>query len=101
MDEQRLYLNKNLTLADLAQALNTNRTYVSQYLSQVRGQTFYDYINQLRIQQVSIPMLKEHPEYTLEYVASQSGFASISTFRRAFLKLTGLSPRQYAVSDEL
>lgn len=100
MEEQRLYLNKNLTLADLAQALNTNRTYVSQYLSQVRGQTFYDYINQLRIQQVSIPMLKEHPEYTLEYVASQSGFASISTFRRAFLKFTGLTPRLYAASDE-
>ena len=100
MEEQRLYLNKNLTLADLAQALNTNRTYVSQYLSQVRGQTFYDYINQLRIQQVSIPLLKEHPEYTLEYVASQSGFASISTFRRAFLKFTGLTPRLYAASDE-
>ena len=67
MDEQRLYLNKNLTLADLAQALNTNRTYVSQYLSQVRGQTFYDYINQLRIQQVSIPLLKEHPFFLIFY----------------------------------
>jgi AraC-like DNA-binding protein len=97
MEEQQLYLNKNLTLADLAQALNTNRTYVSNYLSQVRGQTFYDYVNQMRIERISIPMLKEHPEYTLEYVAEKSGFASISTFRRAFIKLTGQTPRQFAL----
>ena len=95
MEQQQLYMNKNLTLADLARELKTNRTYVSNYLSQVRGQTFYDYINQLRIECVSIPMLKEHPEYTLEYVSEKSGFASISTFRRAFIKLTGQTPRQF------
>lgn len=97
MEEQQLYLNKNLTLADLAQALNTNRTYVSNYLSQVRGQIFYDYVNQMRIERISITMLREHPEYTLEYVAEKSGFASISTFRRAFVKLMGQTPRQYAL----
>ncbi|MCR5270873.1 MAG: hypothetical protein K6D91_07645 [Prevotella sp.] len=46
MEERQLYLNKNLTLADLAQAHNTNSTYVSSYLSQVRRQTFYDCVNQ-------------------------------------------------------
>lgn len=95
VEEQQLYLVKTLTLTDLAAAMGTNRTYVSNYLSQVRGQTFYDYINQLRIEKVSLPLLKEHPEYTLEYVATESGFASISTFRRAFLKLTGKTPRQF------
>ena len=97
MEERQLYLNKNLTLADLARELNTNRTYVSNYLSQVRGQTFYDYVNQLRLECVSLPMLREHPEFTLDYVAEKSGFASISTFRRAFIKLTGQTPRQYAL----
>lgn len=76
-------------------ALNTNRTYASNYLSQVRRQTFYDYINQLRIQRVSLPLMQEHPEYKLEYVASESGFASISTFRRAFVKFTGQTPSQF------
>lgn len=100
VEEQKLYLKKDLTLADLGHVLGTNRTYVSNYLSQVRGQTFYDYINQMRIEKVSIPMMREHPEYTLDYVATQSGFASISTFRRAFIKLTGQTPRQYKVSYE-
>lgn len=101
MEQQQLYMNKNLTLADLARELKTNRTYVSNYLSQVRGQTFYDYINQLRIECVSIPMLKEHPEYTLEYVSEKSGFASISTFRRAFIKLTGQTPRQFMTNIDI
>ena len=103
VEEQQLYLVKNLTLTDLAAAMGTNRTYVSNYLSQVRGQTFYDYINQIRIEKKSVPLLREHPEYTLDYVANESGFASISTFRRAFLKLTGKTPRQFikAATPEL
>lgn len=92
VESQQLYLNKGLTLSELAHVMGTNRTYVSNYLSAVRGQTFYDYINQLRIEKVSIPLMEEHPEYTLEYIAEASGFGSISTFRRAFVKQTGHLP---------
>jgi len=95
VEEQRLYLNPNLTLQDLAQLSGTNRTYVSNYLSQVRRQTFYDYINQLRIERTALPLMREHPEFTLEYIAQQSGFASISTFRRAFVKLKDQTPSQF------
>ena len=99
MDEEQLYLKRDLTLTDLAQALGTNRTYVSNYLSQVLHQTFYDYVNQLRIERMSIPLLREHPEYKLEYVATRSGFASMSTFRRAFVRLTGQTPGQFSQTD--
>lgn len=95
VEEQRLYLDKDLTLSELATAVGTNRTYLSDYFSNVKHITFYDYINQLRITKKSIPMMQEHPEYTLEHIASESGFNSISTFRRAFNKLTGVSPSQY------
>jgi YesN/AraC family two-component response regulator len=79
----------------LAQEIGTNRLYASNYLNQAKGITFYDYINQLRITEVSIPLMKEHSEYTLEHIAIQSGFKSISTFRRAFVKLTGENPSNY------
>ena len=95
MDEQQLYLNDSLTLSDLARAIGTNRTYASAYLQQVKGLTFYDYVNQLRIERKSIPLMREHPEYTLEHVARESGFRSLSTFRRAFVKLTGTTPSQF------
>ncbi len=96
MEERQLYLNPNLTVNDLAHELNTNRTYVSNYLSQHIGNTFYDYVNRMRIIKVSIPMIEQHPEYTFEFVATQSGFASISTFRRAFVKEVGMTPSRYA-----
>lgn len=95
MKEKKLYLRPDLTLDDLAQEIGTNRLYASNYLNQAKGITFYDYINQLRITEVSIPLMKEHSEYTLEHIAIQSGFKSISTFRRAFVKLTGENPSNY------
>ncbi|MBQ8656729.1 MAG: AraC family transcriptional regulator [Prevotella sp.] len=96
VERDELYLNQDLTLVDLAKAVNTNRTYLSAYFSNVKQTTFYEYINQLRITKKSLPMMREHPEYTLEYVAAASGFKSISTFRRAFIKFTGTSPSQYS-----
>lgn len=95
VEHDALYLNKDLTLSELAAAVGTNRTYLSEYFSNVKHVTFYDYINQLRITKKSIPMMAEHPEYTLEHIAAESGFNSISTFRRAFYKLTGNSPSRY------
>ena len=95
VEREKLYLHPDLTLQELASALGTNRTYVSNYISQVIGMSFYDYINQLRIERSALPLIDEHPEYTFEYVARQSGFASMSTFRRAFAKHAGMTPRQY------
>ena len=95
MEREKLYLNPDLTLPELASAMGTNRTYVSNYISQVIGMSFYDYINQLRIERSVLALFDEHPDYTIEHVARESGFASMSTFRRAFAKVTGMTPRQY------
>ena len=92
MNVKRIYLNQDLTLNDLARSIGTNRTYMSNYLSQVLGLNFYDYINKKRIEHSAIPMMKEHPEFTLEHVAQESGFGSISTFRRAYIKYVGQPP---------
>ena len=39
--------------------------------------------------------MKTHPEYTLDTVASESGFANRSTFFLAFRKKNGMTPSQY------
>lgn len=102
MEEKKLYLEPNLTLKALAQELNTNRTYISTYLGRKVGMTFYDYINQLRIVRAALPLMNEHPEFKFEVIAKESGFASMSTFRRAFAKVTGKTPSQYedSMSDQ-
>ncbi len=93
--EDRLFLCPDLTLDDLAKRLNTNRTYLSSYFSNVIQKTFYDYVNELRITKKSIPLITESPDCTFEHVAQESGFNSLSTFRRAFIKITGKTPSAY------
>lgn len=92
VEEEELYMDPNLMLDTLAKRLSTNRTYLSNYFTTVIGKPFYDYINEMRIRNKCIPLMLEHPEYTLDYIATASGFNSISTFRRAFYKVTGKKP---------
>lgn len=95
MEQDKLYLNPTLTVKDLAKQLGTNRTYLSDYFVKVLNTSFYDYINTLRIERMSLPLMEQNPELTLEAIAAKSGFQSISTFRRSFQKLKGISPSEY------
>ena len=95
MDEGQIYLKADISLEEIANRMHTNRTYLSDYFNHVKHITFYDYINQLRIERKAVPMIHEHPEYTLEYIATESGFKSISTFRRSFNKVKGITPSTY------
>lgn len=101
MEQEKPYLNPNLTIKDLAKYLGTNRTYLSSYFAHVLHTTFYDYVNSLRIEKKTLPLMEEHPEYTLERIASESGFLSISTFRRSFQKLKGVTPSEYRKINKL
>lgn len=95
VENEELYLNPTLSIKELAAQIGTNRTYLSDYFTHVLNITFYDYINGLRIEKKSVPLMEEHPEYTLERIASESGFQSISTFRRSFQKVKGITPSNY------
>lgn len=94
IEKEKPYLNPDITLSDLAACLNTNRTYLSEYLSTQLETNFYDYINSLRIRH-ALRLIKEHPNYTMEHIACQSGFKSITTFRRSFKKYTGMLPSEF------
>lgn len=104
MEKEKLYLQPNLTLPDLASAIASNKTYVYQYLKQSRNLSFSDYINSLRIERKAIPLMrlsveksfqKGIPELSVNEIAFESGFQSLSTFRRAFLKVTGCNASVY------
>ena len=96
MEEEQLYLNPKLTINDVANAIGTNRTYLSAYFNNELSITFYDYINNLRIEKMSKPLLSVYPfTMNIDEIAERSGFNSTSTFRRAFLKNMGMTPLQY------
>lgn len=95
-DAKQLHLNSKLTIVDLAAACNTDRTHLSNFINKELGISFYDFVNRYRIQHVSIPMIeKDGSIYSIEEIALASGFGSISTFKRAFKKITNMPPGTY------
>ena len=82
---KKIYLNSKLTLSELAKAIGTNRTYLSIYLNQELGTTFYDFINSFRLEDAEKLLNSDlSRKYTLETITNECGFNSVSTFRRAF-----------------
>ena len=97
MEERRPYLNPKLTLSDLAQEMHINRTYLTTVLNRDIGKSFYDFVNEFRITEACtiIDALPPTERPKLSDVASRSGFNSLSTFKRSFLKVKGMLPSQY------
>ena len=90
---EQLYLKHDLTLQQLAQAIGTNRTYLSQYFSR-QSITYNTYINNLRINHFInryLEVTTAGESITAQQLASESGYSSYSTFSTAFKQRTGLS----------
>ena len=93
-DEKEIYTNGNLTIADVAALLGTNRTYVSNVINNEFGFSFYQFVNKYRIQKATI-LLIQHPDMQIQEVASLSGFNSLSSFISSFKLNEGITPKQW------
>ena len=102
MDEDKLYLNPKLTLQDVSNAIGTNRTYLSDYLNKILKTTFYEYVNSLRISRACelIDLMTAENKRSMQEIAEVSGFNSISTFNRSFVKIMGMTPSQYLAKKQ-
>ncbi len=87
----QLYLQHDLSLSQLSQAIGTNHYYLSQYFTQ-QGLTYNAYINGLRIRHF-IHLYHEavaaRRTFTAQQLANESGFRSYSTFSAAFKQRMG------------
>ncbi|MCQ2334576.1 MAG: helix-turn-helix domain-containing protein [Paludibacteraceae bacterium] len=89
--EQKLYLNHNITLMDIARATHLESEHIARYLSEVSRQTFSEYIHSLRIQYEVMPRLQKNPNTPVTSLMSNSGFRNPAAFYNAFLRYTGTS----------
>jgi AraC-like DNA-binding protein len=96
MDSERLYQNGDLTLADLADRLDTTPHKLSEILNSQLAQTFYDFVNAYRVREVQRRIADEKSRnLTVLALAMDAGFASKSTFNSVFKKHTGQTPSAY------
>ena len=95
IEGQQLYLNKDLSRALVAKMMGCSHQTITKMLNEIQPDlSFPDYIKGLRIA-YALKLIKEKPGLTVQQIADQSGFYSISNFERAFKTITGKTPREY------
>ena len=95
MQRDKPYLRKDLKVADLAEAIGVSSHRLSQFFSQHKQQTFYDYVNSFRVDEFKRIARKESSSLTLTAMAEQAGFSSRASFFRYFKNAEGISPGEW------
>ncbi|MCR9228367.1 MAG: helix-turn-helix domain-containing protein [Flavobacteriaceae bacterium] len=92
------YLDQKTSQNSLASDLNTNTTYLSKIINTYKGQTFSNYIKDLRVT-YAINHLKENPQiidtHSTIQIAEMFGFSSLDVFARAIKSKIGVTPAVY------
>ena len=93
---EKVYLDPNLSLVNLSQKLNTNRTHLSHIINERYNVGFNDYINELRVKEICrLLLVTNDKNITIDHILTNSGFSSKSPFYSAFRKFTGVIPDVY------
>lgn len=93
---QQVYTKEDLTLTELADIVGTSTHNLSWLLNDVYKQSFYDFINALRIEAfISKVEQAEHIQKTILSLALEVGFKSKSTFNKSFKAIYNNTPSRY------
>ena len=98
LEKEKLYLNPELTIKDLADQLQTSAKVLSQVINQSFNKKFYDFINSYRCEEVKAILQGPDDKITILEAMYQAGFNSKSSFNKEFKKLTGQTPTEFKKS---
>jgi AraC-like DNA-binding protein len=96
MSTRRLYADPELTLRQLALAVNATQHQVSEALNRYGGESFHDLLNRYRVDDVKNQLLASSSErFTIEGIGTSAGFKSRSALYAAFRRLEGMTPAEF------
>lgn len=82
-----------LSLTSLSERFGVHPSQLSTLFGEAYGIHFVDLLHELRVRHACSLLISS--ELPISQVAYESGFSSFSTFSRAFLRIRGMTPRQY------
>ncbi len=94
--EEEIYLNKKITINEVAQSLGLREKQLSMYIRLLYNSNFSQVLNHYRVEKVK--SLIDHDvdqKYTLVALAEEAGFSSKSSFNNVFKQLEGVTPSEY------
>ena len=94
MEKKKIYTDKTLSLASLAERVNLTAHQLSQLLNEQLDQNFNSYINGFRVK-AAREYLMTRLDLKIEAIASMVGYSSMASFFTQFKKETGKTPHQF------
>lgn len=94
MNSQQAFLQSELSLQRLSEAVGVSTHHLSEVLNQEEGSNFYNFVNGFRIDYVC-QRINEDRDIKLLDLGLKAGFSSKSTFNSVFKKHTGMTPSQF------
>jgi AraC-like DNA-binding protein len=96
MERDKPFLDPEITLPALAQALDVQPAHLSRVINELLGRNFFEFVNRYRVEtakrRLSAPGAAGEKLIT---VALECGFNSLSTFNRVFKDIAGRTPSDY------
>ncbi len=80
-------------IAFYAERLNISTSYLSRIVRRLTGRTVVEYINQLLVMEASF--LLTNTSQSVSQIADHLHFADVASFSKFFLRLKGVSPKDY------
>lgn len=101
MELRQPFLNPDFQMVDLARELNLPVHHCSFVVNHTIGKNFRDWINGYRVRFFIMEYPVKADKMTIEAIASDSGFKTLTTFYNAFKKETGLMPTAYFAQNNV
>ena len=96
MAAQKFYLQGDLKLSEVAEALRLSPNNLSQLLNEQLGKNFYDFVNGYRVEAAKELLTDPAQDnLTLLAIAYEAGFNSKSTFNSVFKKHCQVTPSEF------
>ncbi|WP_243633146.1 helix-turn-helix domain-containing protein [Paenibacillus xerothermodurans] len=92
------YMQSELSLDYVADRFEVTKVYVSQFFKEQTGVNFFDYLENLRMNQAKRLLLETN--LSVNEIANRVGYNSSNTFCRAFKRLNGVSTTSYRQSEQ-
>jgi len=96
MEQDRLYLDRELKLAVVSRRLGVSQHHLSQAINREGGARFVEIVNRYRVEEAQ--RLMEDPgndSLTVLAIAFDAGFNNKASFNQAFKRFTGMTPSEW------
>jgi len=99
MAEEKLYLNPELNIGDLANILSVHAHQLSKLINTQLNKNFFEFVNDFRVQEYKrLVANPKNKHISILGLAMDAGFNSKASFNRIFKNSTGQTPSEYRKS---